>query len=271
MNRGFVIFIMMLLFPTISIYGKTNNKSAVKRFVTKKKSISFIDPSVDVLPANYRGANIYDLYQELGSKISEKTEFETADEYKRSVVERLPKEFMAFMINPNKSNGYDCYLKYNPESNELIAEYSTRDDVTYSTGVRHTVNTVDLMSVNERESEYVGTNGFGASVRVSSTLRDVYGLIVVNKSAGERKVVSIAMSPDDAKQNKGEMRFLLICKVKFSDDELKVTDRGIKVLHATIDFPSEYIDRKFYVFVNVSELWVYNYKTGFVYTKVKYD
>jgi hypothetical protein len=279
MNRGFVIFIMMLVCLPISIYGKTNNKGAVKKVVTKKALI-FIDPNVDSLPANYSGTNIYDLYHELESEIPKKTEYETSDEYRRKVVENLPENFMAFVIKPN-----NFCLSYNPEIKKMMATYSTKSFNKYSKLVvkdnaasfvekysfEGVYSAVDLISIHKREREFVGINAYGVSVNASSTEKDIYGLIIINESAGKRVDIGVDMTPEDAMQNKENIRFLLIGKVGLGSDALKVVDYDFEGSSATLDHPSGYFYNKYYVFIDVRELWMYNYKTGFVYTKIKYD
>lgn len=277
-----IVLILFLLFP-ISCYSANSHN------VSKEQSF---DPTLEQLPAKFDGNNFTSILRFVEKNLvkREKSEFETADAYE----ERLKNTLRAIL--PNLSNGYiaivahnapakttNGYIKstpgknvadpiswrYQPEQQNL--EVTAYSETLFCPDVSM-VNQVTITDVSSKERTYIGSNAYGARVEVSEidTRRD--GISFDEKSFRNQTDYSYNtfrfnsnIEPEKAQSLKSDIAMLFVVRLKppFS---LKCERHK----SPTIDDPSAI---NFYfrsLFVDVAQVWLFNYRTGEVLRKTKF-
>jgi hypothetical protein len=185
---------------------------------------------------------------------------------------------------------YYSNQKYNADNQKLILSIpiSTVYSSFYSKyGVK---SSLDILSYKNRNS-YAGQNAYGARVEVSRTETKKYDIAIVNErnlfmflqkykpleykeGYQSREIFSIpieiAMAPEIAKSETNLINILAVCKIKPPSKLLKLTDRDYQQISKP-KFTTPYEDEEniYYIFSELLEIWIYNFKSGEIYLKLK--
>jgi hypothetical protein len=231
----------------------------------KKYTSAQIDTNLEKLPPKYFGNDpkaIFTALEERKGK-AEKSEFETTEQFQK----RLEKENSMPIIGKIKSDDLlslqvnDAVFKYSADTSEmniyLNLDYGER------------AITLSYIDINIRS--YLASNSFGASTIVKNSDHEKYAAVPINytefpyrDTIGQHYIgVKIALNPNEAKKAKNDMRVLLIAKL--TDPLISENQR----YHgATFSSPYNGVFSDRYIHINLSEIWIYNQKTGQIYSKI---
>jgi hypothetical protein len=231
----------------------------------KKYTSAQVDTSLKKLPPKYFGNDPKAIFTaiELRTKKAEKSEYETTEQFQK----RLEKENGMPIIGKIKSDGLfslqvsDADFKYSADTSEmniyLNLDYSDR---------AITLSSIDIDSVS-----YTASNSYGASALVKNSDHEKYAAVPSNytefpyrDTSGQHYIgVKIILNQNEAKNAKNDMRVLLIAKL--TDPLISEKER----YHgATFSSPYNGVFSDRYIHINLIEIWIYNQKTGQIYSKV---
>lgn len=251
----------------------------------KQNSFPF-DTSVSKLPVNFQGHNIIELYETLSRRLSAKGEFETSQAYDKRITQALtrpikgqltPRSTMAVVVDlslPGKITG----LKYNADTQMMQAVLYT-GDIPLGMGGDYNSKKDQLVIYGPEEKKakdsYVANNAYGVEREVSEIECNAYNLIMLNGRQFEFKfsefglmgetqnLFNTKMDIASAKQSKANIDLLIVFQIA-SPYVRKFTN----YFTPTIDVPVDKTTNSHYIYVNVSEMWLFNTKTGKIYDKL---
>ncbi|WP_243374585.1 hypothetical protein [Geotalea sp. SG265] len=232
----------------------------------KKYTSAQIDTSLKKLPPKYFGNDPRAIYTAIEKRLeqAEKNEFETTEQFQK----RLEKQNSNPIIGKIKSEGLFAlqasYVdsKYSADTSEmnvyLHLGYSQRE--------------ISLSSIKIDAGSYEGTNGFGARTIVKNADHEEYAAVPSNytdfefpyiETTGQSIGVKFALNPNEAKIAKNDMRVLLIAKLT-----APLISENQRYHSATFSSPYNGVFSDRYIHINLSEIWIYNQKTGQIYSKI---
>ncbi|CAN5581544.1 hypothetical protein BH18ACI3_BH18ACI3_18930 [soil metagenome] len=284
-------------------------KTDVARSAEEKKpveptySTQPFDLSASSLPANFRGHNAIEIYKRLAgrAKVSTKSEFETTEAYHQRVAAEASKPLLgslsqnsvlAFVIDKLKSK-YDA----DQQIMDVKVKLSTgREGVTLDENKMSSLWVV----INRDSSSYIGTNAYGAQVKVERKSVDFYEIAFANHQqfpivrylddiaqniADHRKKVyeklggkepeglddfstaltaKLKLDAQTAMKAKENLRLLFICRLLET-----YTIEGGTYSKPTIKSPREIFYKNYRLNTELLEVWFFDASTGQVYAKQK--
>jgi hypothetical protein len=241
------------------------------------------------VPSHFMGNDVRQIVLSLEAHgISGKGEFETSAEYQRRLnsLEDLPiagtltrKSTIGIVIPSARDNHLD--YTYN---SDLIISYDADKEQMH-------VNLISGKTMKPGETDdprslaiiwggneptfrtYMGSNSFGVKIKVSEERSLVYGIAFdvpdgtwrgESDLSGTGKGInfSFKLPVERAKVMKSRLRALVICRIK--DGEVM---EGFEHLKPTLEAPNDVFTTYKYLHIQPSEVWIFDYETGEVFTK----
>ncbi|OEZ50305.1 hypothetical protein JAB1_14200 [Janthinobacterium sp. MP5059B] len=241
---------------------------------TAQDSISYdenpFDISVESLPANYRGHSCAEIVRPLGNIKLEKDEFESS----KAFAERI--EFVKDSPLYGKLKGTST-LAFSPARPLLLPKYDADTETMTIKIVSHGSQSVRIgenfyssapiiKDLSDSRS-YVAENGYGKKIEVNSFTYLVCGITFANVNSIAKSIhipseFSFKVAPELARDSKGNIGILYITNlsapyiVRYSD-----------YMKATMDSPTEISMSGPSIVTTLSQVWVYNTKTGQIFAK----
>jgi hypothetical protein len=256
----------------------TSTKSIKK---TSSYDISPFDLNRKQLPINYKGVNPILLYNQLEKKSRDltKSEYETTIQYSERI--NLEKEKPLFgkiytdSILAFVSDTRNIKYNYNADVQSLNIKMNLANYTNYYNDISFDFNRKSVMLDEiEKESTYLGSNAFGLSNLVDKTESNEYDLLFENW-----KNFNIPIKNSDALIEVNIGLDVLHAKQIIESDVLSClfignlcepyTCVGYSFQKPTISYPVEYITNFKYINLHVIEIWLFNKKTGEIYSKLK--
>jgi hypothetical protein len=232
---------------------------ALAQDATFRDSAPIGNNTTQVGPA-FAGDSIESLVKDITTNAAPKSEFETTAAYeaRRNAARRDGAAFV-FVLD----SGKDLFT-YDADSGTMMTSLPISKE-TFYLEPNHPEHTVLTLRRIERSSrEYIGSNAYGAKANVSSHLFDEYG-VVVNQS-----LLSTLMSPpmdaSNAKDTKPYLRAAVACTLLAGP-----VMRNVSGHEATISNPFEFYVQQQYLPVTVTEILLFDERTGNVLLRVHPD
>jgi len=283
----FIIFVMQLYILRLdkgsSVPEKkenpkpeVSNSNLLPQKEEQKYETKSFDTKVTSLPTNYLGHDIVALYQQLTKEFPPKDEFESTEAYGKRLKVGYPQDIFAFVIDEAfLVDTYGIDISYNADEQRMVVEIKGERPDEYNPYDEETV--ILTKGIEGKKETYVGTNKFGVEKIVTKYHCKHYGIFPVNKKLfldkeysvpirGPLKI-SFKISSEEARDLKTNFGTLLICKIKLSGNPLAYTFQHNEYIGATIDTPTAVDTERFFVNAELIEIWVFNSKTGTVFTK----
>jgi len=253
----------------------TSTKSIKKIKKTSNYDIYPFDLNRKQLPLDYKGVNPVLLFNQIYYRSNlHKSDYETTSQYNERIsLERGKPLFgkiytdsiLAFVPKQN----IDC--NYNADNQTLNSQMT----ISYYTNT-YKQESYDfnrkciLLERINKESTYSGSNAFGFNVIVDKTESNEYDLLLENwKNLNIETSIQFTTKIDvfNAKQiiESKLLGYLFIGKIS----EPYTCEEGYSYKKPTIDFPEEDITNIEYINLHVIEIWLFNKKTGEIYSKIK--
>jgi hypothetical protein len=207
----------------------------------------------------FTGDNIGLVIKAVTTKAAPKSEFETTPAYEaRRNASKMDGSAFVFVFDSQKD-----FFTYDADSATMMAPLPITTNKFYlePNSPEYTVLTLRRLELSSRE--YVGSNAFGATVNVSSHLYDEYGVVT-----NQPLVTALAfpMEVSIAKDAKSYLRVALACTLLGGE-----VHRDVAGHEATISDPYETHVQKQYLPVTVTELFVFDERSGNVLLRVRPD
>jgi hypothetical protein len=279
---------------------------AEKQAMESRYSTQSFDLSLSSLPNNFRGHNAIDIYKALEKRnaTSTKGEFETTEAYRR----RMESETNEILLGSLTRHSVFAFVIERLESEYDADRQILRVKAELSRvreGVTLRENEKDLLwkIIDRDRSSYIGTNAYGAKVKVDRNDSDFYEIAFANYSQfpviryldkfqqqledDEKKLsekyglpppqrytltddretafaADLTMDAPMAMKAKNNLRLLLVCRLTTPN-----TIEGGMYDKPTIDRPHEYFIKNYDLNTELLELWFFDFPTGQVYAKQK--
>jgi len=228
------------------------------------------DASVESLPANYRGHSCVEISRLLSSIKLEKDEFESS----KAFADRI--EFVKDARLYGQLTG-SSVLAFSPSKPMMLPKYDADTEtmririVSHGSGsVRINGNFYTSAPINKELSSsrtYVGENGYGRKVEITSFTYDVCGITFANVNSISRSVnipsdFSFKVSPEIARESKENIGILYIANLS-----APYAARYSDYMKATMDSPTEIAMSGPSIVTTLSQVWIYSTKTGQIFAK----
>jgi hypothetical protein len=226
------------------------------------------------------------LFFALESKFKGKGEFETTEAYNQRMETLLaqpvlgsltPRSALTAVIGLTSGSKYS-ELTYDADAQQLSVDKSLDkvpfDLENYDRNSKLRVLPTGL-DFEKQVRTYMGQNAFGRKARVVEKERYVCDLILLNlyqlgfkkgeydELLGQGNIkFDLTMDPATAQKVKQSLKLLVIFQVG-----APYVSTSKEYDSATIDNPVDLTTRKFFVYADVSEVWLYDSKTGEVYAR----
>ena len=242
------------------------SKPAGKRTNKPAHLTGFFDPSVKSLSPGFLGNSFERVYR--ATLISPKGEYETTAQFEQRV-QKIPRGIYAFRAENEISSRYDAdtgQLVITPETTMIHVGFDFKPDYT----------AYMIRSAVVARKDYVGSNAFGATALVKSERVKEYSIVVGrDRRHGSSTDLLLAMTPDEAKKVRGNLKLLYICSTDVPREEqfpsMDMPDlsfdgaTGFDSTDATLDDPEERSTYSYSLRVKLLEIWVFDSKSGRIY------
>jgi hypothetical protein len=238
------------------------------KYQAKKYTNIQVDTSLNRLPPKYFGNDPRALFTAIEKRKdkAEKSEFETIEQFQK----RITNENSMPIIGKLSTDSL-----WSLQANEAKFEYSADSaemNIYINFGFDGILKAISLSSVEINHGSYAASNSYGASTVVKSSDYESYAAAPCNYSEfpfkdtiGQHYIgVKIALDQNEAKNAKNDMKVLLIAKL--ADPLISEVERYHE---ATFSSPNTSIFSDRYIHINLNEIWIYNQKTGQIYSKIK--
>lgn len=265
--------------------SKKSARPASEKLSDRYSKVPF-DPSIGKVPEGFRGHDLVSLYFALAGKLKGKGEFETTEAYNKRIDALMaepvlgqltPRSMLATVIGLT-SGGEFSDLQYNADT-QLLSVNKSLDKVPYGVDDLKAIDTRRVISTGldfvKAGRTYVGQNAYGVKKRVVEKDEYICDLIMVNPGElgfkkpehdflGNEQNISfdLTMDPATAQKVKSNLKLLVLFQVG-------APYVGISKDYdsATIDNPVDLTTHRFFIFARVSEVWLYDSRTGEVFAK----
>ena len=219
------------------------------------------------LPVGFVSADVAELFLEL--RTAGKSEFETAEVYKKRLGEEA--RTYSFQVEPMETT-------YDADHAQMVARLRVKVDASTTDIKEHSLMVPVVHKVEH--STFPASNAFGVKVDVQRTDETDYGVAVVKIPATvigkhvpsalyeryERFFdVRVPMSPDDARQRKSSLRFVL--RGEPSMQTAARTFEDVYEWKATIASPTSLISRSHAVYVDRLAVWLVDSTRGDIFKR----
>lgn len=237
------------------------------------------DPTQAKLGKDFAGHNIVDVFTSIKASpsLEEKSEFEStaAFESRRAAFSAqllfgsvTPNDYLAFVPDERFSSPE---FTYDADSQQMTVSLEGRREEFIMEKGNPTLDVLQIESVVMERRDYMGSNAFGATVKVHEVFFQDYGVAfrpdnwLFRSSEGYTRKFeySIPMLPDEARAWKAEGKLLLVCKL-----ESPWMHHSAHGHDPTIDDPNETLVDENDIQVVPTALWVFNGRSGDVVRKL---
>lgn len=269
--RGVVLVLALM---NVAIFSSnTEAASKKKQKSATARAASSFDTTATRLPKHYKGSDAKIIYQSLMKTLQtlSRDEYETQQEFKErdekaklALSNGIAKQQFAgvFELSKMHNPSYEdsrSSTQYDAEAKKLTVHYTKYNE--YRKFERRS-----LWSTFEgNTSYYIGSNAYGASVKVERTKSTSYRYGINDNSIDEDLVFVVDLEPKKAKALNGKLAILFVVSVETP----YILGDDYESREPKIDNPYEYSNTIHNVAVKAHEAWLYNYETGEVLTKNK--
>lgn len=234
--------------------------------------------NIKKLPANFKGVNPKELYEKLSHKknSSQKSEFETTNEYKTRLIKLNSQAIMGAISNNSlialsgdlSTSNFDS--TYNADTKVLnikISLNSVIKEYEYELSKKSF-----LLNSKTSTDYYKASNSYGATVEVEKIYYWTNEVDILNwkdfiQNKEEDISTNIPMQINSAKKLKEDtdsFAFLFIGKLGSPS-----SFSGFRSKDPKIDDPVEILRHMEYISLNLSEIWLYQKSSGTIIAKIK--
>jgi hypothetical protein len=259
--------------PSQEITKATNHNPNGPMYV-----ITPFNPSVDKLPADYRGHDIIAVYRKVENAVPLKGEFETTEQYKERLKNVPLNDLYAFKIEPSRAVAF--FYDANKQTMDMMIETRpvTIIDPTVKYDTDHRPVMVAGITINSgaaTTSSYTGQNAYGATREVTKSVGADFGIAIEKlpetmigssplAAYGMSSIsLSFSITPERAKIMKAKLGVLFICTLK-SPFRLSF-DRS--VTRPTFSDPVDALILHNTLYTALKGIWIYNTESGEVVKK----
>ena len=268
------IWLAIVLLNVSAVYGEEKLDYA---------SIPF-DSSATTLPIDFRGNNQKELFEKIiiTIKKNKKDEFETTEQWKQRVDSNLSQNIygnininsLLSFVKDNSNATYDYNFIYDADNKLINLDFSVYNwniDINNDNLERYSI---DLDEISSSTSSYVGENAYGAKTNaieitsnrirlILNNYNEYLPLLMTNKYSPKMKIVINNIDATKAKSLKNTISLLFV--VKLVSPYAAVTE---KYFQATRNSPRGGTFINSNLITSISEIWVYDRKTGEVFKKI---
>jgi hypothetical protein len=271
--------LLLLVSSAISQQPQRRTATAPKPSPSLNKPLeSYVDLKAESLPPNFAGHDLKLIYAAVKKKADalHKQEFETTKEYDKRVAS-LAAEPVYGTITAGSTLGFVFKLsnnevQYDADNKILsIKKYAflvRRPRVPHESIFEPGVGSFEWAKTDIVESNYVGQNAMGAKVDVTSRSYKTYHLgfdlepLTGDKKNRDFNIQIPGIGADSARAIKPFLAVLVICDLS----NVKVL-QGRDYSGATLDIPLARYEDKFYLLTRIAQVWIFDQKTGKVFSK----
>ena len=214
----------------------------------------------DSVGPNFKGHSTYNIFNII-SKTRPKDKFDTEEEFESRLKETIDKKIGA-ANSKLCAIGEIIYLrpKYNLESKIMsFSPYLFRKEKV--NGETILISTVYGGERNRKESEYIGSNAFGASINVAKTKRDIY-LVAFPPDEFTKKTENIEIKIEPEEARKLEERFHSVIQYEIASPGFSVE---VDTELPTFRKRYHYETKEHLVIAKILAISVIDTKTGKIY------
>lgn len=270
------LLLILISFPTL---GQDQLEIDISGYST-----TIFNPATEQLPSQYKGHNLGFLYlniEQLKSRTAKKDEFETTSDFKKRTEAEFKRPILGTLSLDDiyAFKAAKCETSYDADNQQItaICELSPVKILnSYDEKIPKGLQAVTWKSDDIERGSYLGTNAFGATVKVSVYKSISYELALLNyddfpteKSGGVYSkqvsfVLKLYTTPEQARALKSSLGVLLISKLA-----APYTSGDIMCSAPTFRSPRSWTFITFYVFAKLLEIWFYDIQTGQIISKIK--
>lgn len=240
----------------------------------KKYTSAQIDTNLKKLPTKYYGNDPKAIFTSIDNRRdnTSKSEFETEKQFQ----ERIEKENSLPIIGKIslddiwslQANG--TRFEYSADTAEMNIYLDLGYDYIFFNEKNQ--KAISLSSVEINYGSYTASNSYGARTVVKSSDHERYAAIPYNYhefpyvDAGSKNyiVLKISVGITEAIKTKNDMRVLLIAELIYP-----LISEKERYREATFSSPYTGLNLDRYIHINLNEIWIYNQKTGQIYSKIR--
>jgi hypothetical protein len=262
--------------------GSKTNKSIHKhKKATEKYSENAFCLTCNTLSPGYRGHDIIKLFNALDSFTSTtKSEYETTEQFNN----RLAREQTRPILGKLTIDDIYCIMikpevEYDADNKLLKLVVYEEDHIFAGSHIDEDHKGIVINKTNSKAGKYRGMNAYGATTIVSSDSYAFTGIAITkdfnpykgNECTSSRESNHIVLNlndvvPNVARECKNNIRILIAVKL------IKpYTAKSMSYSTPTINSPYANTYIRNYVYTTVKEMWIYNYKSGFVFKKIRIE
>ncbi|HEV8432686.1 MAG TPA: hypothetical protein VGR95_04680 [Thermoanaerobaculia bacterium] len=237
---------------------KATSASAGKTAAAVPYDTKPFDPTVEALAAGYRGHSFRRTY-ETAVVVAPKGEFETTAEY-QARSKRSMEGLYAFVLDPAST--------YNADDEVLNVAVQTTDfRIAEDEHEREKEYTIEKRATSQRK--YEASNAFGAKTLVTSSTLETFAIVPTIGPFSGGITFPLKVPRADAPALKSNVRALAIGTISGKQEPPKSGHpyNGAFYVQATIDSPNEILDEEFVLRMNLSDIWLFDAKTGAILAK----
>jgi len=258
-------------------------------------SLQPFDPSIVSLPPHFRGNNAAEIYARLAKRQQSlrQGEFETSEVYRQRKQQELSKPLLgsltqqgifAFVVN-NVESKYDA-------DQQILHVRAKLSNVIEGVTFRNKTLALPWLKVSRDMGSYIGTNAFGARIRVDRAVVDSYVIAFDNYQqfyqqpriersetasdylrdkkeqvlweqtlSDQMFAADLKMGVDSAMKGKENVRLLLVCRVA-----PPYTIKGVMYDKPTVDDPHDFLFEYYSLNTELIEVWFFDSSVG-AYTR----
>jgi hypothetical protein len=274
------ILLAVTLFAATPGLALATKKVGSGKAVSPDKTLTYasapFDTTVDSLPPKYMGHSCRTLAKKLASLGLKKNEFETTAAYR----ERLASASATVLTGSTTLADVVGFVSTDDGDSKIGGTYDADRGImsimeSVGSGEQMVgsalLTTVKLDQKLKSHRSYEAANAYGRSVRVNSGTWDTCGLALSNFPHSTATIIarairqSIAMTPDEAREAKGNLRLLFV-----GNADAPYWTEYRERSKATIDDPVELQWEGEAVVLRLSQVWIFNKNSGKVYKKIEF-
>jgi hypothetical protein len=210
-------------------------------------------------------AQLYRAYEALGA--ANKAEFETTDQFNRRIEAAEAKAFMGSVTETTTlAFVVPMVSEYDADATALYVGVKCADPHGDLKKVSHSI----VVGWRQGKRSYIGSNAFGASIRVDRTDVEKFDIDVRNWMdfpIDDKDLIgsSIKSTPDEARRIKHTLSALAVCSIKRGE---VLTLHDFILEKATFNDPHEYSEDIYFLNTKLVAIWFFDSSAGKIYTKV---
>jgi PDZ domain len=232
------------------------------------------------LGADFVGHDITAVFETIRNSpaLKEKSEFESTSAFQRRrsgfsdqplFANVTPTGFFAFVV---EGVVYAPQFKYDADAQMLAVALSAQTVSFTMDKDKPTLDGVRIRRINIDRDSYIGSNAYGAKIKVDRTYASEFG-VAFNQGnwlfrTAERYSLQqfsylLAIGPDEAKALKADLKLLLVCRL--TDPWFRHSAHGHD---PTVTEPYETLVDENYLQISPEQVWIFNSRTGEVVRKL---